>query len=102
MNLQELIVLLPCNSLEDLTLHRDAREAEQILLAWSVLYHPALLGAVGKLPRWGRAQSPPEELAAQIRVVNEEKGLTKAALPTAEHMGSWLEIVRMIPQTIEY
>ena len=48
------------------------------------------------------ATSQPEELAARIRTVNEEKTLTKAALPTAEHMVSWLEIVKMIPQTIEY
>ena len=66
MNLQELIVLLPCNSLEDLTLHRDAREAEELLSAWSALYHPALLAGVGKVPRWGRAQSPPEELAGSL------------------------------------
>ena len=48
------------------------------------------------------ATSQPEELAARIREVNEEKKLTKAALPTSEHMASWLEIVRMIPRTIEY
>jgi hypothetical protein len=48
------------------------------------------------------ANSRPEELAMRILATNEDQRLTRASLPTAEHMVSWLEIVRMIPRTIEY
>ena len=49
------------------------------------------------------AGSRPEELPARLHAVNEEKKLTKAALPTSvTEMASFLEIARMIPRIIEY
>ncbi|HEX4149291.1 MAG TPA: hypothetical protein VHY20_09900, partial [Pirellulales bacterium] len=65
----ELIVLLPCHSLEDFPVHHEAAEAEGLLAAWSALWHPALLAASGKLPTWYRADSPPDTLAGRLVIV---------------------------------
>jgi hypothetical protein len=49
------------------------------------------------------AECPPEELLARMHAVNEEKKLTKSALPTSvEEMALFLDIVKMIPKAIEY
>lgn len=49
------------------------------------------------------AECPPEELLTRMHVVNEEKKLTKSALPTSvEEIVLFLEIVKMIPKVIEY
>lgn len=61
MILHELLVLLPCYSLEDLSLDRNEREADELLAAWSGLFHPALIAAAASIPKWGRADSPPQE-----------------------------------------
>ncbi|NMC20013.1 MAG: hypothetical protein GYA33_06280 [Thermogutta sp.] len=61
MTIQQLIVLLPCYSLEDLQLDRNDEDAEQLLSAWTTLYHPLLLHKVRFLPRWERAYDPPSD-----------------------------------------
>ncbi|NQT40183.1 MAG: hypothetical protein HQ581_22010 [Planctomycetes bacterium] len=71
MKLTQLTTLLPCQSLEDLTLDRAEDEAEQILGAWSTLWHPALLAAARCLPIWSRAECPPEEPADALIIVPE-------------------------------
>ncbi|HUY36826.1 MAG TPA: hypothetical protein VMV69_29170 [Pirellulales bacterium] len=66
---QELIVLLPCHSLEDFPVHQEGDQAEGLLAAWSALWHPALLASAGKLPTWHRADGPPADLAGRLVVV---------------------------------
>ena len=53
-----MIVLLPCYSLEDFSIYRTAKDANEIFSAWSALYHPALIDKVGKIPSWDRATNP--------------------------------------------
>lgn len=63
MNLDNLTVVLPCHSLEDLSLDRSSVEAEQILSAWSALYHPALILRFRGPPGWRgviNAPAPPD------------------------------------------
>ncbi len=63
MNLENLTVVLPCHSLEDLSLDRSSVEAEQILSAWSAFYHPALIARFRGPPGWRgaiNAPSPPD------------------------------------------
>ncbi len=64
-----MLVLLPCYSLESLSLERDSAEVNQLLSAWSVLYHPALLEKMGKLPRWESATGPLKESQITLAVV---------------------------------
>jgi len=61
MQFKDLVVLLPCTSLEDLSLDRGAEEAEELLSAWSALFHPSLVAAAGSTPRWVPAEEAPEE-----------------------------------------
>ncbi len=69
MIIQQLIVVLPCYSLEDFQLDRTDEDAEQLLAAWTVLYHPALLNGVRFLPRWERAYDPPSDPKDALIVV---------------------------------
>mgnify|MGYP000961140885 CR=1 FL=1 len=64
-----LAALLPCYSVDDLELERREEDAEQLLGAWSALWHPALLLASGSLPNWHPAGSPPTELADHLILV---------------------------------
>ena len=86
MEIIETQLLLPCYTLEDLSLDRDAREANELLAGWTALYHPALLAATGKLPRWARADSPPAELSGRLFVV---PGVSHHRLPEG-----WLQQAR--------
>ncbi|HVC97092.1 MAG TPA: hypothetical protein VND64_25660, partial [Pirellulales bacterium] len=69
MQFQELIVLLPCHSLEDFPVYQEGDQAEGLLAAWSALWHPALLASAGKLPTWHRADGPPTDLGGRLLVV---------------------------------
>lgn len=53
-----MITILPCYSLEDFSIYRTAKEADQIFSAWTALYHPALIRHFGALPSWDRASTP--------------------------------------------
>ncbi|MCL2305127.1 MAG: hypothetical protein FWC43_07260 [Planctomycetaceae bacterium] len=64
-----MLVLLPCYSLESLSLERDSAEVNQLLSAWSALYHPALLEKEGKLSRWESATNPLKETKITLAVV---------------------------------
>ena len=55
-----MILLIPSYSMEDFSVDRIDAEANQILSAWSALYHPALIEKWGRLPAWERASSPSE------------------------------------------
>ena len=59
MKLTDLVVLVPCHSLEDFPTHHTGRAAEGLLAAWSAPWHPALLAAALKTPAWHRADDPP-------------------------------------------
>lgn len=69
MKYEQLLILLPCHSLEDFPLYHEGDEAESLLAAWSALWHPALLHAAGAMPTWERADEPPEELANRLIVI---------------------------------
>ncbi|MBO7725477.1 MAG: hypothetical protein J6S40_03325 [Thermoguttaceae bacterium] len=53
-----MITILPCYSLEDFSIYRTAKDADQIFSAWTALYHPALIRHFGSLPSWDRASTP--------------------------------------------
>jgi alpha-mannosidase len=69
MRFEELIILLPCHSLEDFPVYQEGPQAEGLLAAWSALWHPALIASAGKLPTWHRADGPPNELAHRLLVI---------------------------------
>lgn len=69
MQLCQLYVLLPCHSLEDFSLNQEAGHAEQLLSAWSAMWHPALIGSARSVPGWFSAQQPPQGTAGHLLIV---------------------------------
>ena len=49
MKYEELIILLPCHSLEDFPLYHEGEEAQGLLANWVALWHPALVAAAGAM-----------------------------------------------------
>lgn len=69
MNFDDLIVLLPCYSIEDLPLEWTPEEAHELLSAWSAAYHPAALASAGRILRWVRAGEPPADPSGKLILV---------------------------------
>lgn len=90
MTLETLNVLLPCHSLEDLTLSRNRRESDEILSAWSAPYHPAVLAKFGQMPAWHSASNPPQEPAGRLILIPHccDTELPDGWLAKAENVGA--------------
>ncbi|MDA1055552.1 MAG: hypothetical protein O3C40_34585 [Planctomycetota bacterium] len=69
MKFQELIILLPCHSLEDFPQHHEGEEAAGLLANWTALWHPALIAGAGAAPKWHRIDDPPAELSNRLVLV---------------------------------
>src|SRR5947208_10498181 len=69
MKYQELIILLPCHSLEDFPTHHEGDDAQSLLASWSALWHPELLAAAKQAPIWKRVDDPPSEVRERLIVV---------------------------------
>ncbi len=52
MKLKNIVVLLPVDSLEDLSLDQEPSEAQSFLSAWTVPFHPAIMVTAGKTAEW--------------------------------------------------
>jgi alpha-mannosidase len=66
---QDLVILLPCHSLEDFPTYHEGEDADSLLASWSGLWHPCLIEGAGKLPTWARVDTPPHEVSNQLLVV---------------------------------
>lgn len=60
MKFKDVILLLPCSSLESLSLDYRGDDAEALLAVWSAPFHPAIVATTKKIPRWMNAEVPPE------------------------------------------
>jgi alpha-mannosidase len=69
MKFSELAVLLPCHSLEDFPIYQEGEQADQLLTAWSALWHPALINSAGAVPTWHRLDVLPDSLAGRLITV---------------------------------
>ncbi len=79
MAIRDLAVLLPCHSLEDFPVYYRGAEADNLLAAWTAIWHPALIAAASQAPRWYRADCPPTELSGAVLAVPE---VSVTALPS--------------------
>ena len=50
--LQQLVVVLPCHTLEDFPAHHDEQNAKSLLANWTALWHPGLISLTGNLLQW--------------------------------------------------
>src|SRR5215216_1581777 len=69
MKFQELLVLLPCHSLEDFPTYYEGEEAQGLLVAWTAMWHPALVASAQAMPSWHRVDEPPQELQNRLVLV---------------------------------
>ncbi|HEY2251748.1 MAG TPA: hypothetical protein VGH74_11830, partial [Planctomycetaceae bacterium] len=66
MTYEDLIVLIPCHSLEDFPVELGEDDAASLLNAFAVAWHPALLAQAKLLPRWHRADDPPDSTQKRL------------------------------------
>ena len=66
MTYEDLIVLIPSHSLEDFPTDLPEVQAASLLNSFVVLWHPLLLATARTLPRWHRADDPPEVVAGRL------------------------------------
>ena len=71
MQYRDVVILIPCHSLEDFPTELDETQACGLLNSFAVAWHPALLAATEAIPRWSRADEPIEDVADQLIVVPE-------------------------------
>jgi alpha-mannosidase len=69
MKFQELIIALPCHSLEDFPLYHQGEAAEGLLANWTALWHPALIASAQAIVTWCRCDTPPEDLSNRLLVI---------------------------------
>lgn len=69
MTYRDVIVLIPCHSLEDFPSEQGDASATGLLNAMTVAWHPQLIAATGQLPRWHRADDPPAPEPQQLYLV---------------------------------
>lgn len=88
--IDRLVALMPCQSLEDFDLRRKEADADQLLSAWSSLWHPALLNRTRAVPAWFPASCPPSDPAGYLVMVPSccEHLLPDAWLAQAEEAGA--------------
>ncbi|HTI50392.1 MAG TPA: hypothetical protein VL475_05555 [Planctomycetaceae bacterium] len=63
---EDLIVLIPSHSLEDFPSELAEAEAASLLNCFAVAWHPALLASARILPRWHRADDPPDSTQKRL------------------------------------
>jgi len=69
MQYQELVVLLPCHSLEDFPTYHEGDDAHSLLACWSALWHPILMATAGKAPGWRRVDEASGDVHGRLFVV---------------------------------
>lgn len=79
MNYQELLILLPCHSLEDFPTYHEGEDAQGLLAAWSAMWQPELLANAGQAPTWKRIEDVPTEVKDRLIVV---PSMCASRLPT--------------------
>jgi alpha-mannosidase len=66
MPVNDIVVLIPSHSLEDFPSDQGEEPAAGLLNAFAVAWHPQLIAEAGQLPRWHRADEPPEPQSGQV------------------------------------
>jgi alpha-mannosidase len=103
MKFEQLVVVLPCHTLEDLSLNREPAEAEELLSAWSALFHPVALGVTGNMPQWVSAEYPPQDVAKKLFILPDcsESLLPPDWLPQVEAANAGIVRGKNRPQMIQ-
>jgi alpha-mannosidase len=92
MTYDELVILLPCHSIEDFPLHHEGERAEGLLANWTALWHPALIASAKTMPSWRRAEDRFESMENKLILVPQvsEDDLPSGFAARAEKEGACL------------
>ena len=71
MALEDLIILIPSHSLEDFPTDLPEESAAGLLNAFCITWHPRLLAEAEVIPRWHRADDPPELVQNRLVIIPE-------------------------------
>lgn len=84
--MDHLTPLLPCRSRDDASEARPSPVADELLAACTALWHPALVAAAGRMPKWEPAAEPPDDPQGHLLLIP----------PAAEPLlpDDWLEHAR--------
>ena len=90
--MEKLTPILPCTSRDNASEPRSAAQADELLSAWTALWHPALIAAAGVMPKWHPAGEPPDEPAGHVLLIppSAEPLLPQDWLSHAEALGAKL------------
>ena len=66
---EDLIILIPSHSLEDFPTEPSEKEAGGLLNAFSVAWHPILLGTSKLVGSWHRADEPPDDVENRLILI---------------------------------
>tara|TARA_R110002111_G_scaffold262504_1_gene338938 strand:- start:114461 stop:117379 length:2919 start_codon:yes stop_codon:yes gene_type:complete len=69
MTYNDIVILIPCHSLEDFPTELEDKDAESLLNAFAVAWHPELLASSRVIPSWHRSDEPPQFLADRLLLV---------------------------------
>jgi alpha-mannosidase len=67
--MEKLTPILPCTTRDNASEPRSAAQADELLSAWTALWHPAVIAAAGTMPKWHPAGEPPDEPAGHLLVI---------------------------------
>ena len=80
MQVQRVVTLLPCHSLEDFPTYLTDAEADSLFTSWTAAWNLDLLAAVGKAPDWDRADEPAAATAGTLYLAG---ATARELIPTA-------------------
>ena len=66
---EDLIYLIPSHSLEDFPTEANDAQAASLLNSFILPWHPQLIASAGVVPRWHRADTPPELMANRLVMI---------------------------------
>ncbi len=69
MSYQKVVVLIPSHSLEDFPAELGDKQAESLLNAFAVAFHPELVASTGLMPGWHRADEPTTDVDGSLIIV---------------------------------
>jgi alpha-mannosidase len=69
MKLDDASIVLSCHSFDDFPVNHDGPEADSLLSAWTLLWHPAILIQTGKIPGWTRIDDLQSSLGCRLLTV---------------------------------
>ncbi|MEM7785780.1 MAG: hypothetical protein AAF623_20705 [Planctomycetota bacterium] len=72
----QLLIILPCHSLEDFPTHHRGADAADLLSKWTGLWHPGFISSAQAIPDWIRADT------SEMRVEIEEGASAIVAIPS--------------------